>query len=537
MSSVTAAEAPKIVSKEELTRHTAAEDCWVAIGGHVYNVSKFSKVHPGGAAVLRAVAGRDATEEFNCMHRQEVLTQYARLRVGILEGAVLEEQVSTDGGLSAEIRDERGVPYGESSFWRGFHSPYFTESHDRYRRGLRTFIDTELAPFANKADEDGEAPSIELNRKLGRAGILACAAATGDQLCRFCKENAITLPGGVAPEEMDPFHALIFAEEIRRLGTYGFNDGLIAGISIGLPPVLHFGSEELQQRVATPVLLGEKRICLAISDPYAGSDVAGMMATATKAPDSSYVVNGLKKWITNGTFADYFTTAARTKAPDAGKAHTGISLMVAERCEGLTTKPIKTSSSAAAGTALVVYENVPVPEANLIGKEHQGFGYVMYNFNNERWGMSVAGNRHARLIIEECFKWAAQRKVFGKPLISQPVIRNKLAHMIAEVEAVNNWIESITFQMCKMSPREQARKLAGPIALLKFKQTRAATLVADEACQIFGGRAVTRTGMGQQVERFQRVQKFHSILGGSEEIMADLGVRQAMALWDKRAKL
>merc|ERR1711865_373441 len=84
---------------------------------------------------------------------------------------------------------------------------------------------------------------------------------------------------------------------------------------------------------------------------------------------------------------------------------------------------------------------------------------------------------------------------------------------------------------------EQTEKLAGPIALLKLKQTRAATLVSDEACQIFGGRAVTRTGMGQQVERFQRTFKFHSILGGSEEIMADLGVRQALKYWDLKAKL
>jgi len=248
-------------------------------------------------------------------------------------------------------------------------------------------------------------------------------------------------------------------------------------------------------------------------------------------------VNGLKKWITNGTFAEYFTTAVRTGKPDPKRPQAGISLLVVERGEGLTTTSIKTSSSASAGTALVVYEDVRVPRANLIGQEGKGFAYVMSNFNNERWGMAVSGNRHARLIVEECFKWASQRRVFGRPLIAQPVIRNKLARMISEVESVNHWIESITYQMCKMSREEQSEKLAGPIALLKLKQTRAATLVSDEACQIFGGRAVTRTGMGQQVERFQRTFKFHAILGGSEEIMADLGVRQALKYWDGKSKL
>jgi len=197
----------------------------------------------------------------------------------------------------------------------------------------------------------------------------------------------------------------------------------------------------------------------------------------------------------------------------------------------------KTSSSLAAGTSLVIMEDVHVAKANLIGKEGHGFMYVMSNFNHERWGMAVCGNRHSRLIVEECMKWATQRKVFGKPLIQQPVIRNKLAHMIGEVEAVNAWCESITYQMTKMSLKEQAEKLAGPIALLKLRQTRAATYISDEACQIFGGRAVTRTGMGQQIERFQRTFKFHSILGGSEEIMADLGVRQALKYWDKKSKL
>lgn len=270
----------------------------------------------------------------------------------------------------------------------------------------------------------------------------------------------------------------------------------------------------------------------------AGSDVAGMMATATTTPDGGYLVNGLKKWITGGNFADYFTVAVRTETTRKdGKKQGGVSLLVVERSEGVTTTPIKTSSSLAAGTSLVVFENAKVDRANLIGREGHGFSYVMANFNTERWGMCVSGNRHARLIVEECIKWASQRKVFGKPLIQQPVIRNKLAHMIGEVEAVNNWIENVTYQMCKMKPEEQGEKLAGPIALLKLRQTRAATLVSDEACQIFGGRAVTKSGMGQQVERFQRTFKFHSILGGSEEIMADLGVRQALKYWDGHSKL
>jgi alkylation response protein AidB-like acyl-CoA dehydrogenase len=169
-----------------------------------------------------------------------------------------------------------------------------------------------------------------------------------------------------------------------------------------------------------------------------------------------------------------------------------------------------------------------VPVSNLLGYEGEGFKLVMHNFNHERWYIVAGANRASRLVVEECFKWATQRMVFGKPLIEQPVIRQKLAKLVSQVEGVQTWLEAVTYQMQHMSHSEQAKHLAGPIALLKLFSTRVANDVSDEACQIFGGRAITATGMGQVIERFQRSAKFAAILGGSEEIMGDLGVRQAM---------
>ena len=174
------------------------------------------------------------------------------------------------------------------------------------------------------------------------------------------------------------------------------------------------------------------------------------------------------------------------------------------------------------------YVNCKVPVEYTVGKEGQGFFYAMANFNKERWGMVASGNRMSRLMVEECFKWAMQRKVFGKRLIDQPVIRFKLGQMAAEVEGIHSWLEDVTYQMEKMSAAEVNQHLAGPIGMLKYQQTRVATLVSDNACQIFGGRALTRTGMGQMVEKFQRSFKMQAILGGSEEILLDMAVRQAM---------
>jgi len=185
----------------------------------------------------------------------------------------------------------------------------------------------------------------------------------------------------------------------------------------------------------------------------------------------------------------------------------------------------------------VIFEDTRVPVSNLLGAEHAGFKLVMANFNHERWAMACGGNRLSRLVVEECFKWAMQRRVFGKLLIEQAVIREKLAHMVAQVESCQCWIEQVTHQMNSMSFDEYNAELGGTIALLKLQQTRVATFVSDQSCQIFGGRALTRTGMGSIVEKFQRTNKFGAILGGSEEIMADLGIRQAMAKFPRASKL
>lgn len=142
--------------------------------------------------------------------------------------------------------------------------------------------------------------------------------------------------------------------------------------------------------------------------------------------------------------------------------------------------------------------------------------------------MTAGTARWCRTVTEECFKWSNQRLVFGKKLTEQAVIRAKLARMMSLCEAMQAWLESITDQMCQMSYAQQSTELGGPIGLLKSFCTRCATEIAEQAVNIFGGRGLTQTGMGKVIEHFHRTYKFDSILGGTEEILMDLGVRQAM---------
>ncbi|KAG0176042.1 hypothetical protein DFQ28_007923 [Apophysomyces sp. BC1034] len=500
----------------QVSLHASETDCWVIIDDSIYDLSKFINLHPGGVNPIIEYAGKDATEAFYGLHRQEVLLKYNRYKIGTLADEEAKIHIYQPGDIST-------VPYAESSAWMGYRSPYFKESHIRFRAALRKIMD-ELAPEARSYEDTGEKPSDEFVQKLGSHGILAANVGPGPWLKPF------RLPGNVKAEEYDYFHEMIAHEEGARWVSPGTGGGIFGGMVISIPTVINFGRPELQAKVIPEVLSGRKRMCLAITEPSTGSDVANIQTTATRTPDGKhFIVCGTKKWITTGVFADYFSVAVRTEG--------GISMLLVERGEGVDTKPIKTSYAASAGTSYVTFDHVKVPVENLLGEENHGFKVILSNFNHERWIMLTGASMAARVVIQDCFKWAHQRKVFGKPLIEQPVIRNKLAKMICAVESVHNWLENITYQMCHMDYKEQSEKLAGPIALCKYRMTRMLHDVSDDACQIFGGRAITRGGLGRAVESLQRTYKFTAILGGAEEIMADLGIRQSMRKYPHNARL
>jgi alkylation response protein AidB-like acyl-CoA dehydrogenase/predicted heme/steroid binding protein len=507
---------------EEVAKHNSEGDCWLVIDGVVYDVTKFMKAHPGGKGVLLAFAGRDVTGEFYDFHARDVLEKYGpKLKIGVIsEGA---------RGPSSEDRKaiDKFTPFAEPTFLRGWKSPYYKPHHLKVRTAVREFFYDTLKPILEGCDETNEDPPNEAFLASGAAGILA--ARIGPPAAPFVRKLGIPLPGGISPDELDYFVESLVNYQAGMIFNHGVGDGMGAGLTIGLPPIIHFGSEELKERYVPDVLLGKKRICLAITEPGGGSDVAGLTTTA-RLDGSNYIVNGIKKWITGGTAADIFVTAVRTGKP----GHNGLSFLVIERSQGVTTSKIKTSYSGAASTALVMFENVVVPRANLIGPENSAFKMIMANFNHERWMIVHGWLGKMRAVVGDCYRWAMQRKAFNKRLIDQPVIRYKLAEMTAAIESLEAWNDSITYQMSNMPYKEQATQLAAPIALLKFHTTRACVLMADNAAQIFGGRAVTRTGMGKNIEEFIRAYKIVSIYGGSEEVLADMAVRQSVGLLEAK---
>lgn len=179
-------------------------------------------------------------------------------------------------------------------WYQDWSSPYYNESHRKVRAAVRAFVDKEIVPYCHAWDEAKGMPK-EIFLKAAQAGVLQ--GVCGSPWSKYSERGPI---GGIKPELFDSFHEFIICDELARCGSGGVLWGLIGGLGIGLPPVINFASDELQARVVPDCINGRKNICLAITEPSAGSDVANLKTEAIKTPDGKfYIVNGEKKWITS----------------------------------------------------------------------------------------------------------------------------------------------------------------------------------------------------------------------------------------------
>jgi len=264
------------------------------------------------------------------------------------------------------------------------------------------------------------------------------------------------------------------------------------------------------------------RFCLGITEPEAGSDVANIQTTATREGDH-WVVNGAKKWITNGIWCDYCTAAVRTGGPQ----HGGISLLVVPlKVKGVTTRRMYNTGVHASGSTFITFEDVHVPLDNIIGPLNGGFALIMSNFNPERLGLATASLRLARVCAEDAYNYACERQTFGKPLIQHPGIRSKIASFGLLIEPAHAFLEQLIFIIEEARVSGKEVNVGGMTALLKVMSTRALEKVCRESQQIMGGAGYNKSGKGARIEQISRDVRVHVVGGGSEEIMLDLAVRQ-----------
>ncbi len=375
-------------------------------------------------------------------------------------------------------------------------SPFYNESHRQWRDSLRRWLAKEIAPYVEEWEEAEEFP-LSLYKKASEFGL--------------SRLNYPEQYGGL-DSGFDRFHAIVTAEETSQIGAGGIFASLLVH-GIGLPPIIALGTQEMKERIAPAVLTGDKRICLGITEPDAGSDVANIKTRAERDGDD-FIVRGSKMFITGGMRADYMTTAVRTGGPGMS----GISLLLIELDRpGVARTKLKKQGWWASDTAAVYLDEVRVPVSNLIGPENQGFLGIVLNFNGERLAMAASAVGYARTCLVEAARYAQERQTFGKRLADHQVIRHKIAEMQRQVNATQAYLE-----ICAWRVQEGESPIAD-LALLKVQATLTMEFCAREAMQVFGGAGYLR---GNKVERIYREVRVNAIGGGSEEIMRDLAARQ-----------
>ena len=364
---------------------------------------------------------------------------------------------------------------------------------------VKRFAQREVAPHVTQWDDAGEFPRA-LYRQAAELGLLALGypEALGGTPASWRLRNAMTV----------------------ALCRYGGSGGVLASLfshNIGLPPVLHHGSEALQQAVIPPVLRGEKIAALAITEPGGGSDVAALRTTARR-DGADYVIDGEKVFITSGMRADYITLAVRT---GEGKGAGGISMiLVPGNSPGLSRRALQKMGWWCSDTAHLRFDGVRVPASHLLGEEGGGFRIIMGNFNGERLAMSAAALGFAQACYDEALDWARQRKTFGSLLTDKQVVRHKLVDMQMRMASTAAWVDALAD---RADAGDQGADWVAQVCMLKNHATQTMQFCADQAVQILGGMGFMR---GTKSERIYREVKVMMIGGGAEEIMKDLAARQ-----------
>ncbi len=369
--------------------------------------------------------------------------------------------------------------------------PPFTEEHEELRASVRGFIERELTPHAQQWEDEQWFPD-EVFRTLAAQGLLG-----------------LKYPERYGGQGGDYLHEAVLAEELARIGSGGTAAGIGAHISIATPPIWKFGSEEQKQRYLVPAIRGEKIAALGITEPGAGSDVAAIRTRAEPA-EAGWILNGEKTYITNGVRAHFIVTAAKTTA--AG-GHHGISFLIVDRDEGVTSSKLEKLGWHASDTATISFEDVFVPEQNLLGELNEGFKLIMANFQWERLAMALGAVGAMQTAWERTAEFARERQTFGRPLSGHQAIRHQLVDLATSTYACR----CITYDALR-------RFIAGEqplreVTMAKLLTQRASFELMDACLQIHGGAGYMRE---YWVERAARDARLGPIGGGSDEIMREI---------------
>ena len=367
----------------------------------------------------------------------------------------------------------------------------FTQEHEELKRTVERFVENELNPHVDEWEEAGIFPAHEVFKKLGDLGLLG-----------------LTKPEAYGGAALDYSYSVVMAEALGNTRCGGVPMAIGVQTDMATPALARFGSDELRREFLVPAISGDNVVCVGVSEPGAGSDVAAIRTTARK-DGGDYVINGGKMWITSGTQADWMCCLAIT---GEGSPHKNKSLIIVPMgTQGVSVeRKIHKIGMHSSDTALIHFDDVRVPQRHLIGQEGLGFMYQMIQFQEERlWGAAntLKGLDNA---VRDTIEYTRSRKTFGRPVIDNQVVHFTLAELSTEIESLRALVYRATELYVSGKDVTQLASMA------KLKAGRLTREVADKCLQYWGGMGYT---WDNQVSRLYRDGRLASIGGGADEIM------------------
>lgn len=371
-------------------------------------------------------------------------------------------------------------------------SMYFTEEHEAFRQSFKDFLQKEVVPHIDKWEASGTIDRF-VWKKFGEMGYFGL--------------NSPEAYGGL---ELDIFYTVVFLEELQKINSGGFAAAMWAHVYLAMTHVAKEGDDAIKKNYLTPSIDGDKIGSLCVTEPFGGSDVAGMRTTAVKKGDT-YVVNGSKTFITNGVYCDYMVVAAKT---NPSEAHKGISMFIVDRnTPGVSATKLNKLGWRASDTAEIAFDNVVIPASNLMGEEGKGFPYIMQHFALERLVMGVNAHARAAYALDYALQYMSERKTFGKSLDTYQALRHRFTDLYADMEMCREYNYSVAHRL------NNGVYVVKEATISKLRSTEMADKVIYDCLQFLGGYGYMEE---YPMARLFRDSRLGPIGGGTSEILKEI---------------
>ncbi len=371
-------------------------------------------------------------------------------------------------------------------------SRYFTEEHDFFRKSFQDFLKKEVVPHIEEWEKTGQIDR-SVWKKMGDMGYFG-----------------INYPEAYGGLDLDLFYTVIFLEELQKINSGGFAAAMWAHAYLAMTHVNKEGNLDIKERYLAPSINGDKIGCLCVTEPFGGSDVAGMRSTAVKKGET-YVLNGSKTFITNGVYCDYMVVAAKT-SPELGNK--GISIFIVDKdTPGVSATKLDKLGWRASDTGEIAFDNVVIPASNLMGEEGKGFPYIMQHFALERLIMGVNAHARAEYALEYALQYMSERTTFGKTIDKYQALRHRFADLYADMEINREYNYSVAYRLNK------GQYVVKEATISKLRSTKMADEVAYECLQFLGGYGYMEE---YPMARLFRDSRLGPIGGGTSEILREI---------------